>query len=146
MVAMLFIFDIHIDFDQSHMFFPTIILGILLLLGLCIFILYGVNFLKQVIAKERILSFFEENYDKCRLFGTFFLIFIYFLLLEPIGRIFPNTGFGFVVTSMIFIFCSSLLYIHKKSRKKIIIAGLNAIIAPLICWYILGYVFNLTLP
>lgn len=146
MIPLFFLLNIKIDFDQSHLFFPKIIFGILLLLGFAILILYGKDFIKQMVKGEAKRSFFIEGCDKVKLMGTFFLIFIYFLLLEPVGKLIPNTGFGFVMTSIIFIFCTSLLYMDKRNTKNIAIASLVAILAPTLCWYILGYVFNLTLP
>lgn len=142
----MFLLNITIDFDQSHMFFPKIMFGVLLLLGALIFLIYGIPLIKQVATKQKHLSFFIKDFDKKRLFGTFVLVFLYFFLLEPVGQIIPNTGFGFWIMSVIFILCMSLLYMHRRTKKKMIIVLLNAIIAPTICWYILGYVFNLTLP
>lgn len=146
MTTMFFFLNIQIDFDQSHMFFPKIMFGVLLLLGALIIVIYGIPLIKKVVSGQKKLSFFIKNFDKKRLFGTFALIFLYFFLLEPVGQIIPNSGFGFWATSVIFILCMSLLYMHKYTTKKIIIVLLNALIAPTICWYILGYVFNLTLP
>lgn len=137
---------IKIDFDQSHMFFPRIIMWLLLLLFLLIVILYGGQFLKDVRAGRRSLRFFEENYDKIRLFGTVVAVIIYFILMDYVGVLFPNTGLGFLLVSIPFMMCLSFLYVHDLNKKKTIIILLNSIIAPGAAWYMLGNLFNITLP
>ena len=138
--------SIKIDFPQSHMFFPKIIMWLLLLLFVLIAILYGRQFVKDVREGRRSLKFFEENYDKIRLFGTIGAVIIYFILMDYVGTLFPNTGLGFLLVSIPFMMSLSFLYVHDLSKKKTIIILLNSIIAPVSAWYILGNLFNITLP
>ncbi len=138
--------SIKIDFDQSHMFFPKIIMWLLLLLFILIVVLYGRQFIKDVKEGRKSLKFFEENYDKIRLFGTIGAVIIYFILMDYVGEFFPNTGLGFLLVSIPFMMCLSFLYVHDLNRKRTIIILLNSIIAPVAAWYILGNLFNITLP
>ena len=138
--------SVKIDFDQSHMFFPKIIMWLLLLLFILIVILYGRQFIKDLKEGRKSLRFFEENYDKMRLFGTIGLVIIYFILMDYVGEFFPNTGLGFLLVSIPFMMCLSFLYVHDLNKKRAVIILLNSIIAPVAAWYILGNLFNITLP
>lgn len=138
--------SIKVDFDQSHLFFPKIIMWLLLFLFVLIVVLYARQFLKDVRAGRRSIRFFQENYDKIRLFGTIAAVIIYFILMDYVGVLFPNTGYGFLFVSIPFMMSLSFLYVHDLSKKKTIIILLNSIIAPLAAWYILGNLFNISLP
>jgi hypothetical protein len=140
------ILAVTIDFDQSHLFFPRIIMCLLLLLLAIIAVLYGRKFFQDIRAGRRHVRFFQENYDKIRLFGTIIGVVIYFVLMDYVGTLFPNTGLGFLLVSIPFMLFLSLLYVHDLDRKKTIIILLNSTIAPLTAWYILGNLFNITLP
>jgi hypothetical protein len=63
-----------------------------------------------------------------------------------VGRIFPNTGLGFLFVSIPFIFVLSLLYAHRVDRRKLVAISLNALIAPGVAWYVLAKLFNISLP
>lgn len=138
--------SIKIDFEQSHMFFPNIIMWLLLFLFILIVVLYGKQFLEDLTAGRRSIRFFQENYDKIRLFGTIGAVIIYFILMDYVGTLFPNTGLGFLLVSIPFMMCLSFLYVHDLNKKKTIIILLNSTIAPAAAWYILGNLFNITLP
>ena len=91
---------VKIDFDQSHLFFPRIIMCLLLLLLVIIAVLYGRNFFQDIRAGRRRVRFFQENYDKIRLLGTIIGVVIYFVLMDYVGTLFPNTGLGFLLVSL----------------------------------------------
>lgn len=140
------LFEISIDFDQSHLFFPTIVLWVLLLLLAAIFIIYGIPFIRALGRGEKKLSFSVEHVDKLRLFGTIILTIVYFLSMDYVGTFFPNMGLGFLLMSMPFMFSLSLLYVHNLSPRKFLTISLNSIIAPSIAWYVLANMFNISLP
>ena len=139
-------FHIAIDFNESHTFFPTIILWILLILLAVITIIHGIPFFREIRSGKRTPSFFVEHYDRLRLFGTLFLSIVYFILMDAVGMLFPNMGFGFLFVSIPFMFVLSLLYTHDIDRKKLLVISVNAILAPCIAWYVLGNLFNISLP
>ena len=140
------LFQVSIDFDRSHLFFPTIILWLLAILLAAIIVTSGIPLLRDVKSGKRKLSFFAENLDKFRLFGSLLLLLIYFIAMDAVGRLFPNMGFGFLFMSIPFMFCTSLLYVHDINRKKLILISLNSIVAPGVAWYVLGNLFNISLP
>ena len=144
--TVLSIFAVNIDFDQSHLFFPRIIMCLLLLLFAAIVVLYGRAFFQDIRAGRRRLRFFEEHYDKIRLFGTIVGVIVYFVLMDYVGTLFPNTGLGFLLVSIPFMMFLSFLYVHDLNRRKTVIILLNSTIAPVTAWYILGNLFNITLP
>ncbi len=140
------VFQISIDFDRSHLFFPTIIIGLLVIVLFAILIRFAPSFWHEVKNGTRKLSLLDENFDKFRLFGSLLLLLVYFIVMDVVGRLFPNMGFGFLFTSIPFMLFTSLLYVHNLDRKKMILIGVNSLVAPCIAWYVLGNVFNISLP
>lgn len=138
--------SIKINFAESHTFFPTIIMWLLLFLLLAIVLVRGIPFLRDLRQGKGKISILAENFDKIRFWGTILFTILYFLSMDYVGSIFPNMGFGFLIMSMPFMFTLSLLYVHNFKRKKIIVISLNSIIAPSIAWYVLGNLFNISLP
>lgn len=139
-------FQVLIDFDSSHTFFPIIILWLLAILVVMIAATHGRALLRDVKSGKRRLALLEQNFDRLRLFGSLALMVVYFVSMDMVGRLFPNMGFGFLFMSIPFMLCTSLLYVHDINRKKLILIGLNSLIAPGVAWYVLGYLFNITLP
>ena len=137
---------IHIDFQQSHTFFPTIVTWVMGMLLVAIFVVYGIPYIRSVSRGERKISFSMRNIDTFRLLGTLILTVIYFLSMDYVGGFFPNTGLGFLFMSVPFMFLLSLLYVHGLNRMKLLIMSLNAIIAPGIAWLVLAKLFRITLP
>ncbi len=138
--------EVSIDFDQSHLFFPQLVLGFLAgMLVLIIVLNYG-RLVEIVKTRGAGLAFFEENADKFRLFSTLALVVAYFVAMDYVGQLFPNTGLGFLFCSMAFIFALSLVYVHEVTRRVLLVITSNALIAPLAAWYVLGTLFNITLP
>jgi len=140
------LFEVKINFAESHTFFPTIVLWVLVFLLVLIFIFNGIPYLKALSAGKRQLSFSVAHIDKIRLIGTLGLTIAYFLLMDYVGAFFPNMGYGFLFVSIPFILLLSLLYAHEMTRKKIMIIVLNAVIAPGIAWFLLAKMFDITLP
>ena len=138
--------SIKIDFAQSHTFFPTIITWLLIFLLLVIMVVRGIPFFRNLRQDRGKISIWAENFDKIRFWGTILFTIIYFLSMDYVGALFPNMGFGFLIMSMPFMFALSLLYVHNFNRKKFIVVTLNSIIAPSIAWYVLGNLFNISLP
>lgn len=137
---------IKINFEESHTFFPTIVFWVLMALLLLIFVIHGIPYLRELKSGKKRFKPGIAHIDKLRLPGTLVLTVGYFLLMDYVGILFPNMGFGFLFVSMPFIFLLSLLYVHEISRRKIVIIILNAVIAPSIAWFVLARMFNITLP
>lgn len=140
------LFKVTIDFEQSHLFFPKIVMWVLLLLCVLIFIVYGIPFLRDLKTGKRKISFSTRHIDNLRLFGTIILTIVYFQLMDYVGRFFPNMGYGFLFMSIPFMFLLSLLYVHGLNRRKFLALSVNALIAPCIAWFVLARLFNITLP
>lgn len=138
--------EVKIDFDQSHIFFPTIIAWTLVFLLILILIFNGIPYLRTYLKGERSVNLSFDHIDKLRLPGTLVFTVIYFLLMDYVGSFFPNMGYGFLFVSIPFIFLISVLYVYDINRKKLVTIALNAIIAPSISWLLLAKVFNITLP
>jgi len=129
------LFRINITYSTSHMIFPKITIGILIILGITILI--------QELKKKRECKkadkecFFIEGFDKLKLFGTLALF---------IGYILAMDWFTFLPVSIIFMFLFNMLYSGWGSKKSIIISAALSIVAPVLVWYLFGIVFNITLP
>lgn len=140
-------FKVSIDFKQSHLFFPTIIVWILLILGGAILIVYGIPFVRDVKSgKRKKTAMFVENFDHLRFWGTLALMIFYVMAMKHVGELFPNMGFGFLFATIPFMFVLSLLYVHEIDRRKIALITINSLLVPGISWYVLGNLFNLSLP
>lgn len=138
--------SIKINFDQSHLFFPTIVIWTLAILFVLILIFNGIPLLRSFLKGKRTVNLSLEHIDKIRLPGTLILTVLYFLLMDYVGSFYPNMGYGFLFVSIPFIFFVSVLYVYDINRKKLVAITLNSIIAPTLSWFLLAKLFNITLP
>ncbi len=137
---------VEVDFSQSHLLFPSIIEWVLAGLLLAIVFVHG----RELVVQWRQVSLWARlrnwEFDKRRLLGCLLLTPIYFTLMEPVGRLYPNTGIGFLLTSMVYGFALSWLFVRDNSRRKMLLMGLNAVITPTAVWFVFSYIFRITLP
>ncbi|MBZ5487322.1 tripartite tricarboxylate transporter TctB family protein [Halomonas aquamarina] len=138
--------SVSIDFETSHLYFPTLVHWILGILFAVILLTRVVPFMAAVRRGERTLPIIGESRDNKRFFGTFALIIAYFYLMDVVGNLFPYTGYGFLFVSMAFVLLMSLLYLHKWTRKTLVIVAVNAVVAPALVWFVLAKLFTITLP
>ena len=140
------LFQVSIDFSQSHLFFPRIIHWLLLIMALMILLFEGIPYLREVRSGRKSLPFTTGSFDSKRVFGTLVLTILYFVSMPYVGELFPNTGLGFLLMSIPYMFALSVLYLHQHDRAHLLRVGLNALIAPVVAWYILAKLFAITLP
>lgn len=140
------IFTVSIVFEQSHLFFPRIIQWLLLIQLLLIAVFVGRPFLREVSAGTKSLPFTAGHFDRLRFFGTIVLTILYFVSMQYVGEFFPNTGLGFLIMSIPYMFLLSLLYLHHRDRRHLVVITINAVVAPVIAWYVLARLFAITLP
>lgn len=137
---------VQIDFDRSHLLFPTIIEWVLAALALAIIATRG----RQWLASWRGCSLGARmqgwQIDKRRLFGCLILTPMYFAAMEPVGSIYPNVGVGFLLTSWVYGFALSWLFVHDNNRRKTVLMALNALIVPTLVWLVFAHLFRITLP
>ncbi|QAT48918.1 tripartite tricarboxylate transporter TctB family protein [Caproiciproducens sp. NJN-50] len=126
------------NFATSEMFFPKIIITLLIVLGICIVI---PKVVRAVRAKQPLVAegrhFFVENYDKLKLFGSIGLLIIYVFLLEQIH---------FIIASLLCIFGFNVLFCGTFKPKSLLISAASTIISVFGLWYLFGVLFNITLP
>lgn len=134
-----------INFADSHLFFPKIIITITLVLFIAMVIKGLPNRIRQIKSGNR-PKFFEANYDKLKFYGTLILMGSYFKGMEIIGGFLPNTGYGFLISSIIFMFALSFLFVGKASKKQMIVLSLNSILTPALTWFLFGQMFGISLP
>ncbi|RCS22642.1 tripartite tricarboxylate transporter [Phyllobacterium salinisoli] len=133
---------VSIDFASSHLVFPmlvSVLLGLLLVAIL-------VTRWRTIWGAFTTGPYWPAGIDHRRFFGTIVLTVLYFLAMPQIGDFFPNEGYGFLIASIPFLFLISLLYLHQRTRRQIVIAAINAVLAPTVVWYLLSTAFSLTLP
>lgn len=131
-----------VDFDRSHLIFPTLIGVILVLLGLAILLTHRHAIAGSGAMWGRIFT----GMDKTRFLGTLALSVIYFLLMVPVGNIWPNTGLGFLICSIPFVALISMLYMHERGARALLPVVIVSVLAPTIVWWLFTYIFALTLP
>lgn len=134
--------QVTIDFDRSHLIFPRLIMVILLLLGVAIVI----RDRKAIAHSGAMWAETFRNMDKIRFFGTIGLTIAYFLLMVPVGDIWPNTGLGFLICSIPFVALTGLLYMHQRNIRSVIPVLIVSVVAPVLVWWLFTHVFALTLP
>ncbi len=140
------LFRVEVDFSQSHLMFPSIVAWVMAGLFVAILIVHG----SELVAQWREASLLERlrnwEFDKRRLLGCLILTPIYFALMEPVGRLYPNSGIGFLLTSMAYAFALSWLFVRDNNRRKTMLMSLNALITPTVVWFVFSYIFRITLP
>lgn len=138
--------SVSIDFETSHLFFPRIIHWIMAGLFALILVTKVAPFMAAVKRGERTMPIIGEVRDNFRFFGTLALIAAYFYFMAVVGDMFPYTGYGFLLVSMVFVLLMSLLYLHDWTKKALTIVVVNAIVAPSLAWFVLAKLFTITLP
>lgn len=136
------LFAVEVDFPTSHLIFPRLMIGLLVILGVAILITQR----RPILGALGRRPFWPAGIDRLRFFGTLVLILAYFFALPAVGNIFPNTGLGFLFCSMPFVFALSLLFLHERTARAILGALISAVVAPLAVWFILSRIFGITLP
>lgn len=131
-----------IDFGTSHLIFPTIIAVILSLLGLAI----ALRHRSALIAAPRSWCRLVTSINKTRFGGTLVLTLIYFSSMEPIGAIWPNTGLGFLLCSIPYVFAIGVLFMRERTLPGFFALGAVAFCAPFVVWWLFTDLFFLTLP
>lgn len=138
--------EVSIDFDRSHLFFPTLISVLIGVMLVWIVVVNRHTLVAKLKGEQGGFAFWEPDADKFRLFATLVLVVAYFYLMDVVGQLFPNTGFGFLLTSIPFMFLLSIVYVHGITRRVLVVITLNSLIAPCAAWYLLGQLFGITLP
>ena len=132
---------INVVYSTQHWIFPTITIGILVILGVLLIVLEGrarVKAGKGFFAKPG--RFFEENYDKVKFWGTLVLLVVYFFFLDKIG---------FTIWSIICLFLFNTLFANKeqmKNPKYHITSASISVVACVIISLVFGTLFAITLP
>lgn len=134
--------EVQIDFNNSHWFFPTIVCVVLLMLLLAIVVTRR----RQIALALSQQPFWPAGIDKLRFFGTLILTVGYFAALQPVGDRFPNTGLGFLICSIPFLFLLGCLYLHQHGPRQLLGVLLCALIAPTTIWYLFSQILTITLP
>ncbi|SFQ11281.1 tripartite tricarboxylate transporter TctB family protein [Tranquillimonas alkanivorans] len=134
--------QVTIDFETSHLVFPTIIGIMLALLGLAILITRR-HEIAHAGAHWRGVF---DRMDKVRFLGTIGLTVLYFSLMVPVGNVWPNTGLGFLICSIPYVLLTGLLFMHDRRPRKTIPVVVTALVAPTLVWWLFTDLFFLTLP
>lgn len=136
-------FNLKIDFSQSHWFFPKIII-------LCMVLMLFVIVIKErnaIISSIKGFSIDKVvNKKNAKSYYFVALVCVYILAMEYLGDVFPNTGYAFLISTIPFLFIIALLVEKSVTRKKLIIISINSIFSPVMAWLILGQMFAITLP
>ena len=125
-------------YSTSHMFFPRIVIGILIILGLCIVIK---NVVIRIRSKQPLINknwkFFAPDADFFMLGGSLALFALYVWLLRILG---------FLFSSYLCIFLYNVLFCRTLKPKSLIISFIIAIVSSTAVWYLFSVVFNIHLP
>ncbi|WP_102222889.1 tripartite tricarboxylate transporter TctB family protein [Acidimangrovimonas sediminis] len=136
------LFKVHINFATSQLIFPTIIACVLAVLGIAIAITHR-HRIAGAGAHWRAIA---GRMDKMRFFGAIGLTLVYFSTMQPVGNLWPNTGMGFLLTSIPFVFLCGVLFLHDRRPGNMIGLTVAALVAPTLVWWVFADLFFLTLP
>ncbi|MGR3393540.1 tripartite tricarboxylate transporter TctB family protein [Pseudooceanicola nanhaiensis] len=131
-----------IDFETSHTIFPTLVGIVLGLLGLAILVTRR----SEIAAAGGTWAGILGEMDKTRFLGTIILTLLYFLLMVPVGDVWPNTGLGFLLCSIPYVFLTGALFLHARSPRDLLPVAITALVAPTLVWWLFTDLFFLTLP
>lgn len=134
--------SVSIDFDTSHTVFPTIVA---IVLGILLAAILATRS-RAILATIGSTPWWPAKIDHMRFFGTLAGTVLYFIAMPWVGDFYPNTGLGFYICSIPYLFAMSVLYLNQRDKRHLLIAGLNALIAPSVVWYLLSELFNISLP
>lgn len=128
---------IQIVYSTQHWIVPRIVIAILAVLFAVIVVSEGTARVKAggtFFVKPG--KFFNDGYDRVKLWGTLILFIAYIACLDVLG---------FTVTSVIFVFLFNVLY-AGTSRKSLILSVVLAVASSVIISVMFGVLFNITLP
>jgi Tripartite tricarboxylate transporter TctB family len=131
-----------VNFETSHLIFPTLVAVILTILGVAILITNR----RQIAGAGTYWSDVLSSMDRIRFFGTIVLTVVYFSLMVPVGDIWPNTGLGFLICSIPYVFLTGVLFLHHRSPRDLLPVAVMAVVAPTLVWWLFTDLFFLTLP
>lgn len=131
-----------IDFETSHLIFPTIIAILLGLLGLVILI----RDRARIAASGAYWRAIWTDMDKARFLGALALTLLYFSLMVPVGDLWPNTGLGFLLCSIPYVFATGVLFMHDRRPRQMLPLLIVAVVGPTFVWWLFTYPLFLTLP
>lgn len=138
---------VQVDFNQSHLLFPSLVQWLLFFLLLLMAVVYGPAYLaKARAARAAAASPARPQVDWVRLGGFLALTVVWFFVMEPVGRLLPNTGIGFLLASIPYGVALSWLFVHDIDRHKWMLIGISSVATPLVVWAVFAYVFQITLP
>lgn len=135
------LFRINVVYSTQHWIVPTIVIGVLVILGAIILVTEGMGRIKAgkgFFAKSG--PFFEENYDKIKFWGCLILTALYFFCLDKLG---------FTACSILFVFLFNTLFAGKDrmgNAKYHLTSLLISVVATLVVSILFGTVFSITLP
>jgi hypothetical protein len=131
-------FKLEVRYSTSHLFFPKIIIGLLVVLAAFIVIkkvLVRVRNKQPVINRD--WKFFVKDPDLFMLFGSLALFILYIFALDLIG---------FLFSSLVFIFLFNLLFCRTLKPRSVLVSLVISVIASVLVWYLFSVIFNISLP
>lgn len=134
--------QVSIDFEMSHLVFPTLIACVLAVLGAAILITRRA----KIVQAGAHWGGIWHRMDKARTLGALALMVVYFIVMVPVGDIWPNRGFGFLFCSIPYVMTVGVLFMHERRLSDLWPMALVALIAPTLIWWLFAEVFYLTLP
>ncbi|WP_100052183.1 tripartite tricarboxylate transporter TctB family protein [Basfia succiniciproducens] len=112
-------------------FMPIIYGSLLLTTSIVLMITSFFKIRNTVVNKE------DKETDWKRIFSVIGLVFVYVLLMQYIG---------FIVTSIPFLFCLSVLLTPLYIKKNYIVYSIFSIVLPILAYFLFSYYLNLTMP
>lgn len=125
-------------YSTSHMFFPKIIITILVFLAVCLVVQRIVKCRREGCPFLPVRGrFFAAGFDRLKFAGTFALLVLYMSALKPLG---------FLAASLIFIFLFNVLFCGTLKAKSLAVSAVVTAVSCVAVWYTFGVLFRISLP
>ena len=131
-------FSVKVQYSTSHLFFPKIVIAILVFLAVSI---AAKNVIIRLRAGRPLVNknwrFFVPGADFFMLGGSLVLFILYVFLMDTLG---------FLASSLICVFLYNLLFCRTRKVKSVLVSLASTAIACFAVWYLFAIVFNISLP
>ena len=122
--------------------FPRLVAIVFLMLGLVI----AIRDRRRLLASGKYWRKALAQMDKLRFLGSLALTVVYFSLMVPVGDFWPNTGLGFLICSLPYVFITGWIFAHDRSGRALLPLAVISVIGPVLVWWLFTELFFLTLP
>lgn len=135
-----------IAFERSHLFFPRMVTALLGVLGFLVVMKNRSGIVKWLGRLAGLEAGERSGAKRGILWATVVLTFLYLSAMYLIGRALPNTGLGFLISSIGYLFALSTLLGRPRGTRRLVFTAAHSLLAPALAWFVMVQLFGISLP